>query len=212
MTNLIKTIGSIAWPSQRTRRHGWAMTLDIVANDANPEKMLFRGEKCVKSNDVLVLVGWGKAQAVGDWYSDMDKRAINVMAYHHFNLPFSPAPYIDATDSLSLYLQILHQCLGVEKLLTLNGLEIGENSKEQTKDIRNEPTVKIQDYPALAALSYAVSAAYLWYKAPEKEIIPTHAEHIMAFVESGEECYESYVEKYINRDNEVYGRNIDDLW
>ena len=202
-----KTIGGISWPSQKTSRNGWVLSLGLEAN--GDEKITFNLKDSLHSSDVLALVGWARIQGIDDWYSDMDKRAVSIMAYHHFNLPMSPAPHIEAPDAPALYLQILHQCLRIEKLLTFGENIIVSEVKNQTKDFKTEPGSKIQDYPALAALCYAVSAAYLWYRAPQKEQIPTHAEHIINSVE-GKKDYESWVERFLNKENEVYSDN--ELW
>jgi hypothetical protein len=213
LMEVFKTLGAIAWPSQRARRDGWVLTLDLLMDESNTEKVEFRIKDCASSSDVLVLIGWGKNKPGVDWYSDIvDKRAMTIMAYHHFVLPISPAPYIEAPDAIPLYLQILHQCLGAGKILFFGESGIGKEVSNQIIDIRQDKASKVQDYPAVAAVSYAVSAAYLWYKAPEKEIIPTHAEHIIASVQGRKE-YEPYAQKYLDVEGEVYGdSNCGDVW
>ena len=205
-----KTIGALAWPSQKTGRAGWSLTLDVCADEAKPNDMQFRVSGSFQSSDVLLLVGWGKKQKATDWFSDViDKRAMSVMAWHHCVLPISPAPYIEAKDATALYLQILHQCLGAEKLLYVGDSPIGRDAKEQIVDLKGDKDNRIQDYPAAAALCYAVSAAYLWYRAPVRERIPTHAEHIINTVE-GKLEYESYSNKYLDLEGEVSGD--DGIW
>ena len=208
MIQTFKTIASIAWPSHRCDpiRDGWAVTLDL--HDEGDDKISFHVRDCKASSDVLVLVGWAKEQKADIWFSDSDKRAMAIMAQHKFSIGTSPAPYIEAKDPVPLYLQILHQCLGVGKILYLGGV-IGQAAKEQIIDLRRDLSTHIQDYPAAAALCYVVSAAYLWYRAPEKERTPTHAEHIIAAVESRED-YEPWVDRFLNSENEVYGN--DGLW
>jgi len=205
-----KTIGAISWPSQKTSKRGWALSLDLKANGDDSDTITFHLKESISDSDVLALVGWAKEQKLEDWYSDMDKRSVNIMAYHHFNIPLSPAPHIDASGVLALYLQILHQCvLKTKKLLYMGGNDLQKEVKEQLIDLKREASPQIQDYPAIAALCYAVSAAYLWYRAPQKEQIPTHAEHIINSVE-GKKDYESWVERFLNKENEVYSDN--ELW
>ena len=211
MIQTFKTLGAIAWPSQKTEpaKPGWCMTLDMQADENEPDDVQFHLRESFKSSDVLLLVGWARDRKTTDWYSDYDKRAMNVMSYHHFNVPISPAPYVELTDAVSLYLQILYQCLGAQKLLFLGDNLIATEAKEQIIDLRRDKAKTVQDYPAVAAMSYAVSSAYLWYKAPEKEYIPTHAEHIIASVE-GKKDYESWADRFLHKENEV---NADDgLW
>ena len=207
MIQTFKTIGAVAWPSRSqndTPIPGWGLVLDMCADENIPDDVQFRLRESYKSSDVLNLVGWARKQKTADWYSDYDKRAMNVMSYHHYDVPISPAPYIELPDCISLYLQILYQCLGAQKLLFIGDNPIGREVKEQLVDLRQDKAKNIQDYPAVAALSYVASAAYLWYKAPEKEYIPTHAEHIIASVE-GKKDYESWSERFLYKENEVSG-------
>lgn len=210
VSETIKTIGALSWPLQRTSRSGWVVTMDLVLDNSG-DKLTFHVKDSFGSSDVLALTAWAASQNLTDWYGDViDRRAMTIMASHASVVPISPAPYIEAPDAPALYLQVLHQCLGADKILFLGNSDIKNHMPEQTRDLKEKPEAKIQDYPALAALGYVVSAAYLWYRSPEKEIVPNHAAHIIACVE-GKKEYEPWAEKFINAEERVQ-EHESDLW
>lgn len=210
----LASIGGIAWPNQKAKLPGWVCTLDLLVG--RDDKMLAVISGSYSSNNVLTLCEFASASNIQDWYSDVvDKRAMTVLSSHRSSLPVSPAPYVYAPDAVSLYLQILTQAISEEQFLYFGkgGKRdpISLDTQAQLADLRTNATPKIQEYPALAALSFVVSAAYLWYRVPEKEIVPGHAEYIISCVE-GKKEYEPWAERFLLKENEVNSNGGNDLW
>ena len=185
-----KHISALSWPFLSAQLEGWALVLILRYDDEHPEKdyEITIGPSC--SSPIAVdLVNWAiKQEERGAWHGDAMDKAVNVMSYAKAPLSLSPAPYVDRPYAAALYLQILKQFVGEGgKRLKLGSSEIGRQAMEQMIDLQAKRATTVQNYPAIAVLSYGLAAAYLWIQMDYPKIVMSYPQYVIVRAEDKDE-------------------------
>jgi hypothetical protein len=168
--------GGLAWPGTKP---GFAVIIGEDRKhdlDVNAHHLRLLAE--VEEANIERLLDWCAGHQINApeiywiWYGDTTNKPLMTWI-HRLNgkyrsqgrqqhLALAPAPYIDSPKRFGFHINILRECLERRR----KTLHLGEQSKlpSYLVQLATEEVVKAiaEDYPAIAALGYAVSALTIW--------------------------------------------------
>ena len=168
--------GGLSWPGTKP---GFAVIIGEDKKhdlDVNAHHLRLLAE--VEETNIERLLDWCAGHEINapeiywTWYGDTTNKPSMAWVYRLNNkhrsqgrkqyLALAPAPYIDSPKRFAFYVNILRGCLERWR----KTLHLGEKSKLQSYLVQlgSEEVVKAtsEDYPAIAALGYVVSALTIW--------------------------------------------------
>ena len=161
-----RILGGLAWPGVKP---GFGVILgEDLRKDYDLNAYHIRVLAEFETSDVEELLKWcvfSHGWFRGEWYSTLENRPILSLVYNDNrfeHLSIGRAPYSADPKGFGFYIAILRRHLTLEK----KTLRLGNNSKLPAYllelDAKDMSTSSIENYPAIAALGYALTSLDLF--------------------------------------------------
>jgi hypothetical protein len=113
----------------------------------------------------------------------MNEAMTSLMVQSGGVIPLGKAPYIDAPDAITLYLNAIRELTKKDNKVLWYGE--GSSLPGHVHNLPKDKPINISEYPPVAALGYVAAALYLWLQLEYKKKPKTGPERIFEHVEGG---------------------------